>query len=542
MGIPFYFRTITRQHPNLISKSCGRRVNGLYLDLNCAIHQCARDVIVKASATDTEKIETDIIRSTIEYIDKIIDFARPTKTLFVAIDGPPPRAKMVQQRKRRFVSSWRNRIAPSVECIWDRNAITPGTPFMAKMSACLTKHFDSYKITRPSLDVHFYDSDHPGEGEAKIFKHLRKRDEVNDTEADIVYGLDADLIMLSLVADAAKRRPIYLLREPAEYDIKYAGNQHAGNQPFMYFDTRSLAKLMTIDVKDYVVLCFLLGNDFIPPLSYLKINNNGIDLVIEHYKKISKIDKGLVIETENGPEINMPFLLSVIESIKSEEDERLAAADAAYYAYFPRKRPDEDQQQAAIDNYPSTHKFPNVIKPNTPGWRQRYYYHLFYRMTDSKDVDNVCANYLEGIRWTFDYYFGKNGDEETSWGWYYKYEYSPTALDVYNHMMIAPHRTSYTYDPYMPSTMKPEDATALQLLLVLPPDSFHLIRETLRCVASIEKYGFVHIYPTAFNLTTYLKKFIWECHPILPLVDLAGVAGVMKKIYRDTNVGIAGET
>lgn len=83
---------------------------------------------------------------------------RPRKLLMMAIDGVAPRAKMNQQRSRRFRSSQEaktkeeERIAAIKEWEamgkevsdefknekgWDQNAITPGTPFMTLLAESL---------------------------------------------------------------------------------------------------------------------------------------------------------------------------------------------------------------------------------------------------------------------------------------------------------------------------------------------------------------------------------------------------------------------
>lgn len=106
-----------------------------------------------------------------EYIDRIVAIVRPRKILYLAIDGVAPRAKMNQQRSRRFraakeakekkeleeqiknelqsegrdISNWDD----SVSDKFDTNVITPGTEFMDKVARGL-QYYVSERITNNS--------------------------------------------------------------------------------------------------------------------------------------------------------------------------------------------------------------------------------------------------------------------------------------------------------------------------------------------------------------------------------------------------------
>ena len=107
---------------------------------------------------------------------------------------------------------------------WDSNAITPGTPFMDLLSNSL-KYWVSYKMsTDPGwkdLKVIISDSSVPGEGEHKIVDWIRRQRSYPDWNANtshVIYGLDADLIMLSL----ATHEPYFrVLRE----DVFFQGSK-----------------------------------------------------------------------------------------------------------------------------------------------------------------------------------------------------------------------------------------------------------------------------------------------------------------------------
>ena len=80
--------------------------------------------------------EEQIFRSILSYVDHLFEKIKPKKLFFIAVDGVAPRAKMNQQRNRRFRSAEdarkfrkefekRGGKLPEVKA-FDKNCITPG--------------------------------------------------------------------------------------------------------------------------------------------------------------------------------------------------------------------------------------------------------------------------------------------------------------------------------------------------------------------------------------------------------------------------------
>ncbi|CAG2106328.1 unnamed protein product [Medioppia subpectinata] len=150
MGVPAFFRWLSKKYPSIVVE-CDDGVKGkahfdnLYLDMNGIIHPCSHPEYKAAPETEEE-----MFVAIFEYIERIMTIVKPKKLLYMAVDGCAPRAKMNQQRSRRFRASQESidrlleiqKIKDELRgkgievkdkpksAHFDSNVITPGTQFM----------------------------------------------------------------------------------------------------------------------------------------------------------------------------------------------------------------------------------------------------------------------------------------------------------------------------------------------------------------------------------------------------------------------------
>ena len=247
MGIPAYFKYIKTKVKKSILLEPPSKTQNLFLDFNGIIHGCKEEVF---SDNGSEK---DIYPKIISYIEYIVQLIEPSQLLYIAIDGVAPRSKMEQQRKRRYKSAQDRNMKPAMTGCdkqkWDSNAISPGTRFMNNVDYNL--YSSSYlKHLSKSIKVIVSNSSCPGEGEQKIFRYLRQLPD--DDGINVIHGLDADLIMLSLLQN---QKNIYLYREYLEKPFFININEFSISLKNIHNNINS---------HDYVFLSFIMGNDFLP--------------------------------------------------------------------------------------------------------------------------------------------------------------------------------------------------------------------------------------------------------------------------------------
>jgi 5'-3' exoribonuclease 2 len=225
----------TRPNPS------GLECDNLYIDMNGIIHPCSHPEQGPQPTTEEEMYE-----NVCHYVDRLFRVIRPRKLLYLGIDGVAPRAKMNQQRARRFRSAQEAREnleieenvrqeltkmgqkVPPLKKPWDSNVITPGTPFMLRLSE-FVRFYIRKRISEDNawknIRVIFSDASIPGEGEHKIMAHIRlqrSQPGYSSNLVHVIHGLDADLIMLALATHEAH---FYVCREEVMFGRKSAEMQ-----------------------------------------------------------------------------------------------------------------------------------------------------------------------------------------------------------------------------------------------------------------------------------------------------------------------------
>lgn len=422
MGVPALFRWLSQKYPKIVSSVIedqpivmddgtvipvdttkpnpnGWETDNLYLDMNGIVHPCSHP-----EDREPPKDEEEMMLEIFKYTERVFNMVRPRKLLMIAVDGVAPRAKMNQQRARRFrsaqeaaekdaekeeflkmVSSGTRPVEDSTreamtKKTWDSNVITPGTPFMEILASSL-RYWTAYKLnTDPAwrkVKVIISDATVPGEGEHKIMNFIRSQrssPEHDPNTHHVLYGLDADLIMLGL----GTHEPYFrVLRE----DVFADQNKAKGNgcfkcgqkghearscigkpkekdgefdekdsvvplKPFIWLHIAAVREYLEVEmyvpsqpfkfdleraIDDWVFMCFFVGNDFLPHLPSLEIRENGIDTLIAIWRDNIPIMGGYI--TKDGV-VDLERSQYILDGLAKQED-----------AIFKRRKKTEENRE-----------------------------------------------------------------------------------------------------------------------------------------------------------------------------------------------------
>lgn len=517
MGIPHLFRWITKKYPDTIGFDSNLNIDNLYFDLNGLIHPCCHP-----ENKEQPNNENEMFENIKKYINLIISIVKPQKLIYVAIDGVAPMAKINQQRMRRFKASKEKTVIkglkqklnmPFTES-WDSNAITPGSKFLYDLSQKLCKFFkEEFKIK-----IIFSDCNVPGEGEHKFISYIRN---LKDNKlSHCIYGLDADLIMLSLLLG---RKNIYLFREK---QIQRKDLQKSEPEfEYLYLDLLKKYFLQSFTgyneiniINDFVVLSFFMGNDFLPNIPHLKIKEGGFDKILDKYRLVLKsFNNRYIIENDK---FNIEFLKMLFHELLDLEN-NYKSKNYKPNNIFHNKFDEEMFKINFIKD-----KFKDPIMFNKPHWKKRYYeYYFTTHFKNNNEIKEICNNYLKTIKWNYLYY--TKGCP--SWEWYYPYRQTPLISDLKN-FIYSIKINNIMFEKSLP--LKPLE----QLLCVLPPQSNKLLPPNISKLMTSDDSPILDYYPIDFNSDYLGKTFLWECHPIIPFINIKRIKKEFKKINLDSEI------
>ena len=531
MGVPGFFAWLLKNKNEyktkmLITNKMVKKVKYLMMDINCLLHPCVSYIIDLYEKGLIDELNKDVLnRELLELfiwekiqlsIDQMICIINP-EILYLAVDGVAPMGKITQQRQRRYKYLY-DASTTSFDKLFEKKPVssielTPGTKFMER----LNNKFNEYvaHLNKSRLKCIYSSFMEEGEGEHKILQYIKNNVEKDKTI--IIYGLDADLLFLSLIP--GKSYDIYVMREEVffkkfgesvkeevyndknKYSLK---REREKIQSYNYVEIRELHELINnlhIETNDFIIICFLIGNDFIPSILTLDIKSGGLDKIIDAYSKIKhkfKHDalKSIYNTSENKIVINHKFLKSLFTELLWTENN----------VWNKDKNFISDKKFIAEYNKLCLGEMFNIEFLNVP-FTSSTEYISYYKGTDNiyNDNSSIVQHYINGIVWCTHYYFNKC----ISWKWSYPYMIAPLIKDIINYY---PKKIILSID-------KCKLIPVEQLILVIPK----LLHKYVIDKDILEKFNKLHnigyMFPTYYNIDVRKEKMYWKTLVNIPNVD-----------------------
>jgi len=576
MGVPTLFLSLIRNKNfrNLYAPIVpgNTRCDFLMLDFNGIVYTAYEKVKkdIEGKHYTKRRKEDDLIREVIRYCHHLIcEVVQPQKMTYIAIDGPAPRAKMVQQRGRRYKGYQEKMFIKELkrkhhieegEETWDGSAnIAPGTEFMDRLSESLLSEIRSKNFSRhqSKMEVIYSSSNVPGEGEHKIMPIIKNmvKSTKNKDDSVFIYSKDADLIVLSTMTH---KNNIHIVRTVQGENDNTLKQELEGHEYFTFnidslregwFQELSRENIFEEGtdpmrvLNDYNFLTFFVGNDFVQSLPFLKVKKDGLKIMRTIYNQVKHNHTHYLIDYDSNdstsePRINNAFLRDIFIELAKREDklmkEDYRQIERLRRGYLPDRTIQKEEGLTPFEVEKTRYEHLEVCSPHHPlhseyhmefdrinynqpiqVWRDEFYqYYMGISKDDMEEFNRMrvemVINYFESLVFNLRYYT----KGVPSWRWHPRFRFSPLPSDmVYVIQNVLPDLNSITFEmsrPYTPFQ---------QLMMILPPQNAFLLPEVLRPIMTDVDYGCVQYYPEDFRLDVYAGGKTIYSEPILPEIE-----------------------
>lgn len=520
-------------------KNLPKDISSLFIDCNGIIHQTAAKIYHLPSDKDTDEVKKEKLKNRKkllkrsrknleklhikEVINKFIFFieeVKPEDNLILAVDGIGNSAKLNQQKQRRFKKTLE---VHDETVIFDTNAITPGTQFMINLDKEIEKWLKNYKEYLPKKVIY---SSHlsPGEGEHKIFEYIRKEKIIEGSGANVIIGMDNDLIILCALSRLDR---FYMKAEESGKSLVDIDMIKKGLINELEFPNCN-KKLL---IQDFSVIAMLVGNDFLPKFPNIGSLRNALSFLFMIYKKFNR--KHL---TDSENKINWKNYSSLLFSY-----DRYKSSESRGYKYLElflnnpytiKPYPEIEQSIIVLDKggkktnqvfNPENHTLQFDENLFSKKWYKKQFnteilqYDSDVKKTyDTLSVRKMCVNYLRTIQWV-QYYYTK-GFNYVSKLYFYHYMYTPLMSSVITVLnSLTEQKKTGILDDVKKDKDNIEITAVHQLMSVLPKKSLQLVPEEYREIYLKE---LMDINPEIFKVSDEATYKEHQSKAILPTINM----------------------
>lgn len=512
MGIPRFAGALKKRVPNAFGTRLPPNVSNTYIDANSTFYPASdkvrgpskkttrsKDPAAQRQARRAQRVKAqDPVLTKAQFhqeitnqFELIVRRTHPENTLGIFVDGVAPIPKIQQQRGRRFKGVLERK--PSD---FDTNAFTPGTEVMAEIDSAIETWADSQEtFDRLNVREIIYSSwKQVGEGEHKIMDLFRSG-QVKGTGSTVIVGMDADLILLSLMAPIDG---IVLWRE--DQNVRF----HTVD-----IDALRLGLLQELkkpsSLRDFGLMAILVGNDFLPKYPLVAELDNYFDIAFQVYQEF----EGELVSISG--EINWDNLTLFLAGLQARENvlvnefqsarlfQPLGAFEEAVTRLGRQFRFDQRKFSSGW--------YQHALGPKNPEQIQKL---GLIPVVPTEMIEPMAVAYLQGMEWVMRYYL--QGAPNTDQTYYYPYYYAPLLSDLVQVLQNRDH--SVLIRPTLDYQMTPYE----QLLAVLPIASKKLIPQGLKPLMGL-KSPILDLYPAEFEIDLQGKGREHEGIALIPFAE-----------------------